>query len=70
MHLKENVRSLSLPFYGTTCPCLLHLLQLLFTLGLDLQSLPAQRSWVGITGEILMVVIASSHACLPKISFW
>lgn len=37
-HLKENARSLSSPFYCTPCPCLLPLLQLLFTLGLGLQS--------------------------------
>lgn len=70
MHLKEIVCSLSLPFYGTTCPCLLHPLQLLFTPGLGLQPLAAQCSCVDITDEILMVVIPGNPACLPKIPFW
>lgn len=49
IHLKENPHSLSLAFYCTPCPCLLPLLQLLFTPGLGLQSLPVQ------CGKVLMV---------------
>lgn len=45
-------------------------LAVLFTLDLNLQSLPAQCSCVDITGKILMVVTPGGPACLPKIHFW
>lgn len=45
-------------------------LAVLFTLDLNLQSLPAQCSCVDITGKILMVVTPGVPACLPKIHFW